>query len=356
MRPSFRSLTAPALAIAGLLGGGASSQTPPEMLSPWRAQMSPVGVELRGLSVVSDRVAWASGAKGTILRTVDGEHWSAIPVPGGETLDFRDIEAWDDQTALALSIGPGEASSVFKTTDGGASWRRVFTNAAPTGFWDALAFEDRQRGALFGDPVDGRFQLFLTEDGGESWNPSPDAGMPRALENEGGFAASGSCLSAGPSGRLAFVTGGATVSRVFVSTDFGAQFKASTSPVPAGAASKGLFSAAWLDEETLITVGGDYREPALDGIKTAVSHDSGASWTGLPSRPGFLSSVVKGPAPGSVVAVGLAGTGWSADGGRTWTALDATPYNTAAFASGTASSPAAGFAVGPKGSIARWVR
>lgn len=322
-----------------------------EAASPWRAQTSPVTVELRGLAVVNERVAWASGARGTVIRTVDGESWTVIPVAGAEKLDFRDIEAWDERTAIAMSIGPGDASNVYKTTDGGSTWRRVFVNAEPSGFWDAITFWDRKRGALFGDPVRGRFQVFTTDDGGETWKPAPEAGLPLALENEGAFAASGSCLMSGPGERLAFVTGGAAESRVFVSTDRARTFRVSTSPIPAGAASKGLFSVAWLDEKTLVTVGGDYKLPALDGVKAALSSDGGARWKAVGAAPGFLSSVVRGPGRDAVVvAVGLAGTGISGDFGKTWKAVDSTPYNTAGFAKG------AGWAVGPKGTIARWQR
>lgn len=337
-----------------LAAATALAQTPSITTSdtPWRTQSSPVTVELRGLSVASDRVAWASGAKGTILRTVDGETWSVIEVPGAEARDFRDIEAWDSETAVALSIGTGDASAVYKTTDGGASWRQVFSNPDPTGFWDAITFWDRQHGALFGDPVEGRFPVFLTDDGGESWKRSPDAGMPMALDNEGAFAASGSCLVAGPAGALAFVTGGAVESRVFVSMDGGQTFAVAVSPIPAGAASKGLFSLAWIDEKTLITVGGDYKLPALEGIKASLSHDGGAHWASIAATPGFLSSVVRRP-DGSIIAVGLAGTGLSKDGGKTWRTLDASPYNTVAFAPNPG-APAAGWAVGPRGTIARW--
>lgn len=320
--------------------------------SRWLPLQSPTTVELRGLAVVSPRVAWASGAKGTVLRTIDGNEWRVVPVPSAEALDFRDIEAWDEKSAIALSIGTGEASNVFKTSDGGATWRKVFTNPEPTGFWDAVTFRDRKNGALFGDPVRGRFQVFLTKDGGESWSLVPDSGMPQALENEGAFAASGSCLVSGPGNRLAFVTGGAAEARVFVSTDGGKSFKVTTSPVPTGAPSKGLFSAHWIDKTTLLTVGGDYRERTLQGVNAGLSGDGGRTWTSVQASPiGFLSSVVRGPGKEVlIVAVGLAGTGVSADGGRTWAGLDATPYNTAGFAGG------GGFAVGPKGVIARWTR
>jgi photosystem II stability/assembly factor-like uncharacterized protein len=71
----------------------------------WAAQASPVDVELRGLSVVSPRVVWASGQRGTVLHTLDaGEHWTRDPIPGAGTLDLRAIAATSATTAHAISI------------------------------------------------------------------------------------------------------------------------------------------------------------------------------------------------------------------------------------------------------------
>ena len=38
----------------------------------WTVQTSGVSARLRGVSAVSNRVAWASGADSTVLRTTDG--------------------------------------------------------------------------------------------------------------------------------------------------------------------------------------------------------------------------------------------------------------------------------------------
>src|SRR5436853_7150874 len=74
-------------------------------------------VSLRGISVVSSKIAWASGSGGTWLRTLDGgTTWTAAVVPGAEELDFRDIEAFDANTAYLLAAGPGDKSRVYKTT------------------------------------------------------------------------------------------------------------------------------------------------------------------------------------------------------------------------------------------------
>jgi photosystem II stability/assembly factor-like uncharacterized protein len=136
----------------------------------WVPQRHAANAELRGLSVVSDKVAWASGAKGTVLRTVDGENWHLLAVPDAEAFDFRDIEAFDADTAIVMGAGPGAASRMYRTRDGGASWQLLVVNQEPEGFWDAMAFWDARNGIVFGDPVRGVFQVLVTSDGGESWS------------------------------------------------------------------------------------------------------------------------------------------------------------------------------------------
>src|SRR5580698_9051351 len=100
----------------------------------WVPQQSGTTASLRGVSAVSATVAWASGTQGTFLRTIDGgEHWTAGKVTGAVDLDFRAIRAFDEKTAFALSIGSGEKSRIYKTSDGGATWSLVYTNPDPKG-------------------------------------------------------------------------------------------------------------------------------------------------------------------------------------------------------------------------------
>jgi photosystem II stability/assembly factor-like uncharacterized protein len=152
-------------------------------------QQSGVQVRLRGISAVDANVAWASGREGTVLRTTDGgAHWQAMRVPGADALDFRDVEGFDAETAVVLSIGPGRDSRVYRTEDGGASWTLALQNGDPRAFFDCMAF-DGARGWMLGDPVDGRFQVYATEDGGRSWRLQ-DAGMPPAASDEAAAPAS----------------------------------------------------------------------------------------------------------------------------------------------------------------------
>src|SRR6266404_4534747 len=109
----------------------------------WQEQTIDSNADFRGLCAVSANIAWVSGTKGTYARTTDaGKTWSVGTVPGAAKLDFRDVEAFGETTAYLLSAGPGAASRIYKTADGGTSWSLQFKNADPEAFFDAMAFWD----------------------------------------------------------------------------------------------------------------------------------------------------------------------------------------------------------------------
>src|ERR1700730_5831576 len=155
----------------------------------WIIQTSGVQVRLRGVSAVSDQVAWVSGADSTVLRTDDGGvMWRKLTVTTDQ-LDFRDIDAIDVRTAYVLSIGNGPASRIYKTTDAGATWMLQFRNDDPRAFYDAMSFWDANHGIVIGDSIDRQFCLMTTEDGGQHWARVAASALPPALPNEGAFAA-----------------------------------------------------------------------------------------------------------------------------------------------------------------------
>ena len=317
----------------------------------WSSQSSGTTVELRGLSVLSPATVWASGQRGTVLRTTDGgAHWNTHIVPGAESLDLRAIEATSPATAFAMSIG--DSSRIFRTTDGGRSWSlRIILTRKGT-FLDAIRFWDARHGIALSDPVDGHFYLVVTRDGGETWQELPTDRMPPALPNEGAFAASGSCLAVRGTSDVWFVTGGASSARVFHSPDRGRTWTVSDSPLRAGAAPRGSFSVAFRDARHGVIAGGDYEKPALGGKNIALTRDGGATWTlvdSATSPKGYRSAVAFEPgfAGRHLLAVGTSGSDRSVDGGATWMSIDSTGYNSVQAARGTA------FVVGPKGRVAR---
>jgi photosystem II stability/assembly factor-like uncharacterized protein len=314
----------------------------------WIKQNVNTTAGLRGLSVVSDKVVWASGTGGTVIRSVDGGmSWSLIVVPGAEELDFRDIEAFDANTAYILSIGNGDNSRIYKTIDGGATWKLQFQNKNEKAFFDAIACWDRGNCIAMSDPVDGHYLLISTADGGNNWKPIVSNKMPAAKDGEAAFAASGTCLITDGKSNAYLVTGG-NDARVFRSADRGLTWTVADTPIVKGTAGSGIFSIAMSDAKNGVIVGGNYEKPEANANTLAFTSDGGNTWTAGTGLSGYRSGVAFADRQ-TLVAVGTNGSDISSDGGRTWKILDKENYN-AVQAKGQRSI----WAVGPKGLIAKW--
>ncbi len=125
-------------------------------------------ISIRGLSVVNDNIIWASGSKGSVARSIDGgKTFTWITVPGYEKNDFRDIEAFDKNTAIIMGIT--EPAVILKTVDGGKSWKKVFEDTIKGAFFDAMDFSNKQYGILIGDPINNQIYIAQTLNHGDSW-------------------------------------------------------------------------------------------------------------------------------------------------------------------------------------------
>lgn len=295
--------------------------------------------------MVNAKVAWASGTKGTYLLTTDsGTTWKSATVPGAADLDFRAVHAFDEKSAILLSIGAGEKSRIYRTKDGGGSWNVLYTNPDPKGFFDAIAFWDAFHGIVLGDPVDGHFVVLTTDDGGDSWHREK---TPGAQGNEGAFAASNSCLFVLGMHEVWFGTGGA---RVFHSSDGGKKWSVSQTPIRHDSASAGIFSVAFLNPLFGMAVGGDYSKPDDGSHNIAITEDGGKKWTAPERGPsGFRSAITYLADRKMWIATGTSGSDVSTDKGRTWKQFDKGNYNALGFVLSYA-----GWAVGPKGAVARF--
>src|SRR3982751_4313023 len=119
----------------------------------WVKQNVNTTAGLRGLAVANEKIVWASGTDGTVIRTVDGgKTWNVMTVPGAEKLDFRDIEAFDATTAFILSIGNGGSSRIYKTINGGKTWKEEFRNTKEKAFYDALDCFNKIHCTALSDP------------------------------------------------------------------------------------------------------------------------------------------------------------------------------------------------------------
>jgi photosystem II stability/assembly factor-like uncharacterized protein len=204
------------------------------------------------------------------------------------------------------------------------------------------------------DPVNGRFRVIGTSDGGATWAELPADRIPPASSGEAAFAASGTCLVTGLPDNVWIASGGGREARVYRSGTGGINWQVTSTPVRSGGGSRGIFSLAFADARRGIAVGGDYQAPTDTMGNIAITDDGGVAWRVPSGRPfGYRSGVAY--VPGSdgrlLVAVGTSGSDYSADGGETWTAIDSVGLNTVAFARGRGS---AGWAVGPGGRIMKW--
>jgi photosystem II stability/assembly factor-like uncharacterized protein len=313
----------------------------------WTMQTSGVSVRLRGVSAINEQVAWASGAGATVLRTSDGgTTWQKLHVTD-EALDFRDVDAVNEQTAYILSIGNGPASRIYKTTDAGKTWQLQFKNEDPKAFLDAMTFWDANHGIVFGDSVDLQFYILTTADGGHTWSRVPTTNLLPAQGNEGAFAASGTNIAVVGKTHAWIGTGAATKSRVLRTSDNGRTWQVADTPL-ASAGSAGIFSIAFRDEVHGVVAGGDYQkeQEAVDNL--AVTNDGGVTWTLVKGLSGFRSVVAYVPGTKMLVALGPSGGDYSADDGRTWTAITGPGFDTLSFAPGKP----IGWAAGEEGKLA----
>lgn len=301
-------------------------------------QQSGVDARLRGVSAVNAKVAWASGSKGTVLRTTDGGvHWQHLIVPGADKLDFRDIEGFDARTAVVMAAGPGVQSRVFRTRDGGATWTQVLGTNNEKAFFDCMAF-DGARGWLLGDPVDDRYQLYTTHDRGEHW--ALDGNGPPALKDEAAFAASGTCI-ARAGNALAVVSGGAA-SRLHLLRDGTHDWRALDTGMSRGKPAAGAFSvAAW--RGGAFVVGGDYTAEQAPGNAATLTTLLASTMHSDPAPRGYRSGVDCT----AHICIAAGPSGVDAWNGNRWVAISDASFDAVSIRGNTA------WLSGAKGAIAR---
>lgn len=298
-------------------------------------QTSGTTFRLQAVSPVNEKVVWASGLGGTYAVTTDGgNHWQANVVPGADALQFRDVQGVSAKVAYLLSAGTGTDSRIYKTEDGGATWMLQFQAPDdPAFFYDCFAFWTPRRGITMGDGINStaQFPAIRTTDG-VTWKRIT---LPPAEENEGAFAASGTCVATQKQTLAWIVT---TNSRVLATRDGGNRWAAYRAPITGGTGTAGVFTVAFRDPRRGVVGGGDFVSAAVvDNF--ARSRDGGKTWhlTAQAPVPGAIFGLAYalgkdheddegedddgGRPRRNVVVTGPGGTAWTPDEGDTWNSL-----------------------------------
>ncbi len=278
---------------------------------------------IRGLSVVNDNVVWVSGSKGTVGKTTNGgKNWKWITVKGFDSVDFRDIEAFDAATAVIMGVA--DPAYILKTKDGGDTWKVVYENKMKDMFLDAMEFWNDQAGIVIGDPIEGkpavpagRFFIARTFDGGSSWQEIPFDKRPVADSGEACFASSGTNIRVLDKDEAVFVSGGLK-SRLFTKN------VPQLLPFIQGKGTTGANSIAIWDHlkrkggKRMIVVGGDFTVDSSNQKNCFITNDGGKTWSIPTTSPHGYRSCVEYFSKTDVFSCGLNGVDFSSDGGRNW--------------------------------------
>jgi photosystem II stability/assembly factor-like uncharacterized protein len=276
-------------------------------------------VSLRGLSVVNKNVVWVSGSNGTVGKSVDGgENWKWFVVNGFEKTDFRDIEAFDEQTALIMGIA--EPAYILKTIDGGKNWITVFENKTKGMFLDAMEFWNEQSGIVIGDPIDNKIFIARTFNGGNSWQIVPEKYSPVAQTGEAFFASSGTNVRALSNSEAVFVSGGLK-SNLYIRNNI------YNLPILQGTESTGANSIAIKNKKNMIVVGGDYNTKDSTNKNCVITKDGGKSFFYPTVAPHGYRSCVEHVAKSNWVCCGLNGVDYTNDEGKNWQWISKESFN-----------------------------
>jgi photosystem II stability/assembly factor-like uncharacterized protein len=289
----------------------------------WQKLESKTKASFRAMDVVNKKVIWAGGTQNTVLHSKNGgKTWDNQKVGTETILDFRGIKAFDKKTAIVVSAGLAQdaQAKMFKTTDGGKSWKLVFETNQKGVFLDGIAFFDKMHGLVIGDPINNEAYVLETKDGGETWQRLSTSLFPALKAGEASFAASNSCL-------VTFENSAwyAFQSRMLHTSDKGRSWKIQKTNFPSGPTS-GIFGLHFWSEKSGIALGGDYKDDKSQQVNLARTTDGGLTWKPMEIESNGLKESAASY-KNEIIVVGTSGTSYSAHFGNIWKKLDAEPFH-----------------------------
>ena len=280
-----------------------------------------------------------------VSRTTNGgTTWTAsnITGPGANTL-VSDLSAIDGNTAWVVTAPASagtNANRIWKTTNGGTSWGQQTVGYTSGSFANHIYFWDANNGWTSGDPLNGKFEMFKTSNGGTTWTAVPGAPVP---ENGDEFTYVGLKEVVGD-----HIWVGTSIGRILHSTDRGNTWSGNYTPVldfggviTCGSSGSMAFKDA--NNGLLITVDGAGQQgatctstPANAFATLYTTSDGGANWDPVTPNgtwffgdikyvPGTANTYVTSGNNSAAMGGQGAGSAYSTDGGLNWTIIDNIP-------------------------------
>jgi len=267
-------------------------------------------ISFRGLSAVDDSTVWVSGTGGTIGRSTNGgQTWKWMTIKGFEKTDFRDIEAFDSMRAVIMGIDA--PAYILRTEDGGENWKVVYENKEKGMFMDAMEFWNEDAGIVIGDPINNKFFIGRTFDGGATWQGVSEKDIPIADIGEACFASSGTNVRALNLKEAVIISGGLS-SHLFI------RGQKIPLPIIQGKETTGANSIAVKSSTTFIVVGGDFTTKDSSTKNCVITKNGGKSFTAPLVPPHGYRSCVEWLGKKRWISCGLSGVDLSLDDGNTW--------------------------------------
>ena len=267
---------------------------------------------IRGLSVVDDNILWASGSSGNVARSTNGgKTFQWLIIKNFEKRDFRDIEAFDSNTAIIMAVA--EPAIILKTKDGGQTWKEVFNDTTKGMFLDAMDFAGSD-GIVIGDPVNNKIFMAYTNDYGDSWKISPIVNNIKIEDGEAFFASSGTNIKLWNDKFPVFVSGGKKSSLYFSSTS------QHLLPITQGRESTGANSIAISPGKSskAIVVGGDFAKDTVTTGNCTLITLMPFQFQQPQTSPHGYRSCVEYISENKLITCGTSGVDISIDAGMNW--------------------------------------
>ena len=285
---------------------------------------------LRASAIKAGRL-WVAGGKGSVfISDNEGKSWRDVSPHTDKPLDFRDIQVFDRQTALIMSVGSGTDSRLLLTHDAGQSWTELLRNREKNGFFDSIDFWDRDHGLLLGDPVNGYYVVMRTQDGGRTWKRVPRQNIPPMRAKEAAFAASGNTLIATGDHQAWFTTGGFGAS-VYYSADAGKHWRRLDIPLYQETQTAGGYALGVNRDNQVFVLGGDYqdRDGAYANLGRVTALGERLSFAPASNRQKGLRTALACTRK-LCLTLGKLAADASFDQGTSWVAIQQTGYYTLA--------------------------